>query len=158
MKIKNIVTTVSDYKDVAMLVAFPTCTFKCCIEQNIPIETCQNCDLAKEPTVDISVDKILERFDPNIHKALVLGGMEPMDSADDVLELVTEFCKRYNYPVVIYTGYYPEEIAEKLIPLAKLDEMIIIKFGRFRPNRPSRYDPLLGVELASDNQYARILA
>ena len=31
---------------------------------------------------------------------------------------------------------------------------IIIKFGRFIPNKPSRFDELLGVELASDNQYA----
>ena len=32
---------------------------------------------------------------------------------------------------------------------------IIIKFGRFIPNRPSRYDEVLGVELASDNQFAK---
>ena len=31
---------------------------------------------------------------------------------------------------------------------------VIIKFGRFIPNRPSRYDEVLGVTLASDNQFA----
>ena len=30
---------------------------------------------------------------------------------------------------------------------------IIIKFGRFIPNQKPHYDPVLGVELASDNQY-----
>jgi hypothetical protein len=32
---------------------------------------------------------------------------------------------------------------------------IIIKFGRFIPNQEPHYDEVLGVKLASDNQYAR---
>ena len=31
---------------------------------------------------------------------------------------------------------------------------IIIKFGRYIPNKQSHYDNILGVNLASDNQYA----
>ena len=34
---------------------------------------------------------------------------------------------------------------------------IIVKFGRFIPNSPHIYDTLLGVELASNNQYAKII-
>ena len=34
---------------------------------------------------------------------------------------------------------------------------IIIKFGRFIPNQPSIYDEILGVTLASNNQYAKRL-
>jgi hypothetical protein len=32
---------------------------------------------------------------------------------------------------------------------------IIIKFGRFVPNQEKHYDEVLGIELASPNQYAR---
>jgi hypothetical protein len=31
---------------------------------------------------------------------------------------------------------------------------LIFKFGRFIPDRPHRFDEVLGVELASDNQFA----
>ena len=58
-----------------------------------------------------------------------------------------------NDDVVIYTGYYPDEIKDALDVL-KGFKNIIIKFGRYIPNRQSRYDEILGVTLASDNQYA----
>ena len=32
---------------------------------------------------------------------------------------------------------------------------IIIKFGRFVPMQQPHFDPILGVNLASDNQYAK---
>jgi len=34
---------------------------------------------------------------------------------------------------------------------------VIVKFGRFIPNQEKHYDEILGVELASPNQYAKIL-
>ena len=34
---------------------------------------------------------------------------------------------------------------------------IIVKFGRYVPNQPAHYDEVLGVYLASDNQYAEQL-
>ena len=34
---------------------------------------------------------------------------------------------------------------------------VIIKWGRFIPDMPRRVDPILGVTLASDNQYAEIM-
>ena len=55
---------------------------------------------------------------------------------------------------VIYTGYYPEEITEQLESLKPLGA-IVIKFGRFIPDRPSRYDDVLGITLSSDNQFAK---
>ena len=33
-------------------------------------------------------------------------------------------------------------------------ENIVCKFGRYRPGQKSHYDPILGVNLISDNQYA----
>ena len=34
------------------------------------------------------------------------------------------------------------------------EKNIIIKYGRFIPDSKSRYDNILGITLASDNQYA----
>lgn len=35
---------------------------------------------------------------------------------------------------------------------------IIVKFGRYIPNQKKHFDPVLGVELASDNQHAEKLS
>ena len=40
------------------------------------------------------------------------------------------------------------------LTILKNYDNIIIKYGRYIPNQPSRYDSILGVTLASDNQYA----
>ena len=63
---------------------------------------------------------------------------------------------RYYTPddIVIYTGYTEEEIKDKVKWLS-LYENIIIKFGRFVPNAEKHFDEVLGVELASPNQYAK---
>lgn len=57
---------------------------------------------------------------------------------------------------VIFTGYNPEEIPKEIEAL-KLRTNIIVKFGRFIPDVESRYDEILGVTLASYNQYAEQL-
>ena len=58
--------------------------------------------------------------------------------------------------IVIYTGYYPSEIGDKLKKLFKFKN-IIIKFGRFIPNDTPRHDNILGVTLASSNQFAQTI-
>ena len=45
-------------------------------------------------------------------------------------------------------------ILDKVKELSKFKN-VIVKFGRFIPNQNSHYDEVLGVELASNNQYAR---
>ena len=35
---------------------------------------------------------------------------------------------------------------------------IIIKFGRFIPHSSPRFDEILGIELQSDNQYAKVIS
>ena len=54
---------------------------------------------------------------------------------------------------MIYTGYYYDEIKNKVDYIAENYNNIIFKFGRFVPNQESRYDEVLGVTLASPNQY-----
>ena len=89
-----------------------------------------------------------------ITEAVVFGGLEPLDQIDEVLEVIEYFRKMGdNSPFVIYTGYYPTEIENELNRL-KTYCNIIVKFGRYIPNRPKRYDEVLGIDLVSDNQYA----
>lgn len=144
----------SNYKVPSMFLIFPHCNFKCCIEAGNNI--CQNMDVVKEPEVEINVEDLVERYLNNpITKAIVCGGLEPFDSYEDLKEFIRVLRWEYNCtdPIVIYTGYNAEEILDEIIPLSKFPK-IIIKFGRFIPDQESHYDELLGVNLASPNQYA----
>lgn len=144
-----------DYKKVSMLIAFPTCTFKCDIECGQPI--CQNGDLATRADIEIPIGSIVARYLENpISKAIVLGGLEPMDDFENVMRIASTFrtIAKITDDIVIYTGYTEDEVEEKVKKLKAMSN-IIIKFGRFIPDRPKKYDEVLGVWLASDNQYAR---
>ena len=143
-----------NYKKPSMFIACPTCTFKCDKENGCQL--CQNMSLASAIGVQIPIDVIIKRYLKNdISKAIVFGGLEPFDSFDDIKEFVFKLRCEYQCDddVVIYTGYNKEEILDKICSLSEYKN-IIIKFGRFRPNEQSHVDPILGVALASRNQYA----
>lgn len=149
----------TNYKIPSMFLITPYCDFKCCTELGNNI--CQNMNIIKEPTIDIDINKLIDRYLSNsITKSIVFGGLEPFYK--DTFKEMYLFIKtlRFDYncfdPVVIYTGYYPEEIVDKLLMLSKFDK-IIVKFGRFIPNQEEHYDEVLGVNLASDNQWAEML-
>lgn len=111
----------------------------------------------QEKTLDIPDNSIVTRYLNNpITSAVVIGGLEPMLQFDEVVDFIKELRKHSNDPVVIYTGYYPEEIADKL-PILAAQHNTIVKFGRYIPNKPSKFDEILGVNLVSDNQYAQKL-
>ena len=74
---------------------------------------------------------------------------------DDMCELIAELRKYTEDDIIIYTGYKADEIACQTYWLRNKYKNIIIKFGRFIPNQKKHYDEILGVELASPNQYAR---
>ena len=95
-----------------------------------------------------------------ITKAIVCGGLEPFYSPAILYELVSAFRKVTNDDIVIYTGFKECEFKHLLAYKKYLDAFqefpnIIIKYGRFIPNQEKHYDEVLGVELASPNQYAR---
>lgn len=145
-----------NYKLPSMFLITSTCNWKCCKEAGVDISICQNQSLSKEKIKNISNEKIFERYINNpITKAIVIGGLEPFDQFNELFDLISYFrtYKNCKDTFVIYTGYYPEEIDGYLCML-KGYENIIIKFGRYIPNRNNKYDEILGVTLASDNQYA----
>lgn len=171
MKVKNIIEEdFVNYKKPSMFIGTSQCDFKC--DKEAGCQVCQNSDLAKAPTIEIDDEEIIQRYITNpITEAIVFGGMEPFDSFDELCYFLGNLENYYRKghvhiketrpDIVIYTGYYPEEIKTKLhwIKENKTDEQIniIIKFGRFIPDKPHRFDELLGVELSSDNQYAKRL-
>jgi pyruvate formate-lyase activating enzyme-like uncharacterized protein len=143
-----------NYKKTSMLIATCFCDWKCLKEKNLDLSICHNSQLALENIIDISSDKIITRYLSNsISKAVVIAGLEPMLQFDEILEFIQEFRKESQDDIAIYTGYYENEIADK-INLLKQYKNIIVKFGRFTPDNNKRYDDVLGVWLASDNQYA----
>ena len=88
-----------------------------------------------------------------LEESIVFGGLEPMLQFQELISFIDKFRNISNDDIVIYTGYYKTEI-EKEIDILKKYKNIIIKFGRYIPNRQSRYDEVLGVTLISDNQFA----
>ena len=159
MRIKNIVDEdFINYKKPSMFIGTSSCNFKCDKECGKPV--CQNSELAKAPNIEISNEEIIRRYITNpITEAIVFGGLESFDTFLYLFEFIQKFRKKSKDDIVIYTGYYPEEIIGKLTKLQIYDgrDNIIIKFGRFIPDKPHKYDELLGVELASDNQFSKRL-
>ena len=155
MKIKGIIhEDFVNYKKPSMVVEFPYCDFKC--DRECGQKVCQNSSLVKSPTHDIPVDKIVLSYLKNsITKALVCQGLEPFDSEKELYDLIVFFRKYTDDDIVIYTGYTEEELQDWVLGLQATFKNIIIKFGRFIPNQPSYYDEVLGVFLASSNQYAK---
>ena len=153
MKVKSIIfEDFVNYKKPSMFIGFPTCSFKC--EKECGSQVCQNSELAKSPNIEISYDNIIKKYlNNNITEAIVFGGLEPFDSLKDLYLLVNAFRLYTDDDIIIYTGYYPNEITKQIEQLKQYPN-IIIKFGRFIPNQKHHIDEILGVELASPNQYA----
>lgn len=144
-----------NYKKCSMFIAMPYCSFKC--EKDCGVKCCQNSSLAKAPVKEIDTKLLIDLYKMNkFTSAVVFGGLEPFDSWDDLLEFVTIFRNKLNDDIVIYTGYYEDEIQDRLEELSKYSN-IIVKFGRYIPGHDAHYDPVLGVKLASDNQFAKKL-
>ena len=147
MKIKGLISEdLVNYKKPSMTIIFPYCTFKC------GEGYCQNSELAKAPIIEMNVNNLVDRYINNpITEAVVMQGLEPFDSWNDLIEFVKQLRESTDDDIVIYTGYYKEEIADKIALLSKYKN-IIIKYGRYIPNQEKHYDEVLGVYLASSNQ------
>jgi hypothetical protein len=152
MKVKNIRDEhFNNYKKASMFIGFPYCTFKC--DKECGEKVCQNSELANLENIDISYSNIINRYlSNNLTSALVFGGLEPLDSWEDLILLIQYFRKVTDDDIVIYTGYNKNEIEYYIQQLSQYKN-IIVKFGRFKPNQQKHYDEILGIYLASDNQY-----
>ena len=143
-----------NYKKRNMFIGFPKCTWKCEIECGCR-GMCQNSSLALSPDINISNDRLINEYINNpITESIVCGGLEPFESWDDLYSLIKDFRDVCDDDFVIYTGFDEEEIKDKIDQLSKFKN-IVIKFGRYKPNEEKHFDDVLGVNLASNNQYAK---
>lgn len=143
-----------NYKVPSMFISTAVCSFKCDAECGQPV--CQNGELAKLDSILTDDDYLIRRYLNNpISKAIVFGGLEPFDQWGELFPFIQRLRMQYGCldPVVIYTGYKRDEIDGELRFLMTMPN-IIVKFGRFVPDQEPHFDPILGVNLASDNQYA----
>lgn len=148
-----------NYKVASMFISFHSCTFKC--DKMCGKQVCQNSTLATSPDIDVDIDYLVNRYIDNpITKAVVLGGLEPFDDIGNMLDFISLLRSKCDDDVVIYTGYTENEIKSMFnhcYNKLKSYNNIIIKYGRFIPDEPKHYDSILGVNLASSNQYARMI-
>ena len=144
-----------NYKKPALFLGTCTCDWKCCSEIGEDKSMCQNSPLAQARIKEFDNDLLFNIYINNpITESVVLGGLEPMLQFEEIYDLIKCFREqKCNDDFVIYTGYYKDEIKDKINKLKDF-ENIIIKFGRFIPNNQKHYDNILGIELISDNQYA----
>ena len=155
MKVKGVIDTdFVNYKIPCMTIEAPYCTFKC--DKECGMSVCQNGALATVNITEYAIDSIVQLYINNpLARAVCFQGLEPFDTFDDLFDFIFVFrqCYNINDDIVIYTGYNKDEIENQLIELKQFSN-IIVKFGRYLPNCESHYDEILGVKLASPNQYA----
>jgi len=143
----------SNYKLPSMFLITSFCDFKCCHESGVDEKVCQNQPIIQQTAKEFNVDSIVQAYISNpITKGIVFGGLEPFLQFEEVKNLINAFRKVCDDNIVIYTGYYKEEIIDQIEELKQFNN-IIIKFGRFIPNDLPHFDDVLGVELISSNQY-----
>ncbi len=163
MRVRKLLTErFQDYKVPSMYLASCFCDWKCCPDKPY---VCQNNPIANLPVTDIPNDEILDTYlsDP-ITEAIIIAGLEPLLQANEVCSLIRRAVERdIRTTFVIYTGYTVCEARDigffdelKATGYGK-DVQVIIKYGRYVPEQQPHFDEVLGVDLASDNQYAEII-
>lgn len=160
MKIKGLIEEdFVNYKKPCMFISTSTCDWKCCNDGGFDKSICQNFGMANQITIDIDDSVIYSHYISNpITKAIVLGGLEPMLQFEELYSLIKYFREHgCNDPLVIYTGYRKNELHWELDQLRAFRN-IIVKFGRYVPGQQKHFDRVLGVELASNNQYAEVIS
>ena len=113
--------------------------------------------ITKQPTINENINKLIKRYLSNdITQAIVIGGLEPFDQFKELYNFIKMYRAVSTDDIVIYTGYIEKEINEQVNLLLDLNKNgnLIIKYGRFIGDNSKKYDDILGIYLASSNQYA----
>lgn len=159
MKVKGIIDyDCTNYKLPCLTIEFPFCDFKC--DKLNGCQVCQNSHLAAEPSIEVTGEDIWTLYKDNpLTKAFCFQGLEPFDSLTDIYNLIDFIRADMNCDddIVIYTGYNRNE-CDDIVNFLQNYPNIIIKWGRFIGNEESHYDNVLGVRLASSNQYGEMIS
>lgn len=153
--LRDAVEVFQDYKKSALLLCTCFCDWKCCTELGRDKSMCQNSTLKEVAIKKIPFSEIFDMVTRNtVIDAVIFGGLEPFIQINQVIQCIEYLRERgMTKDILIYTGYYIEEIDEAIIERLKESD-VILKCGRYIPDRPPKFDDILGVTLASDNQYS----
>lgn len=159
MRLKAIVSEdYTNYKFPAMFIGCISCDCKCCTDGGFSPSVCINNSWASAEIKHIDDSEIINEYLQNpITHAIVFGLLEPLLQYEEIKEFIRKIRVDFKCDddIVIYTGYYEYEVNEIIDELSSLYKNIVVKFGRFIPNCEKHFDYVLGVDLASDNQYAK---
>ena len=138
----------------SMLIAMARCSFKCDVLNGCKV--CQNSRLAYAPDIEMSNQQLINIYQSDrLQQALIFAGLEPLDQFSELLSFIKDFRAVSPDPIIIYTGYTKEELQlTGQLDMLRAYSGIIIKFGRYFMGYEPHIDPILGVKLASPNQYA----
>lgn len=141
----------TNYKVPIMHLAFPKCSFKC------GRGLCQNSVLAQSQNILVNEQGLVEAYMNNpITKGVCCAGLEPFDTPEDLKVTIKAFRAKTNDMIIIFTGYTEEELQSNEVYQWLLTiPNIIVKFGRYVSKQQPHYDEVLGIKLASNNQYAK---
>lgn len=145
-----------NYIKPSMFIGCIKCNGKCYKELGLSPDICQNHELIHSEIVEIPDMKLCERYLENkLTRAIVFGGLEPFDQFEELLNFIDILRTVYECDddIVIYSGYHWVEI-DREVNMLKSYNNIIVKFGRYIPDSPTVNDRVLGVRLASNNQFA----
>lgn len=147
------------YKEPSVVISFCKCNWKCCREAGISDSVCQNSQIAQMKDIETSPEELYNLYRESLFsKCIVCSGLEPMLQFEELYSLIKYFREHgCNDPFVIYTGYNKNELHWELDQLRAFRN-IIVKFGRYVPGQKKHFDKVLGVELASNNQYAEVIS
>lgn len=153
MKLKGIIDyDTINYKEPVLTLEFPYCDFKC--DKINKCQVCQNSSLATEPDLNISLQEIWNLYKQNpLTKGFCCQGLEPFDSEQELLDFI-DFIRssmKCDDVIIIYTGYTRSELL--YLDILKNYKNIIIKYGPYLTGYEPHYDKVLGINLASNNQY-----
>lgn len=141
-------TSLNNYKKISMYLALGiTCIWKC--------HNCCNAHYKNNQEYLITdTETIIEEYIANpFVDALVISGLEPFDNFEQVYSMIEAFRENINDDIVIFSGYIRDEVHELVNSLYMFDN-IIFKFGRYKPDLEPKHNELLGITLASSNQYS----
>ena len=142
------------YKKPTMTISTSRCSFKC--DELNGCHVCQNSELIFLPDIEISNEELIKRYMNNpITEAICFSGLEVIDRFSELISFIKDFRGVSDDDIIIYTGYTEEEVKTMgCWDMLAAFSNIVIKVGRYIMNCEPHYDELLGVELASPNQYA----
>lgn len=161
MRVKTIVAEdFTNYKKPSMFIGCISCGGKCCTEGGFPLSVCINDEWRNKDIVNVDNDYIITRYINNpITSAIVFGLLEPFEQFEEIFEFIKCLRDTHNCTddVVIYTGYREDELSDKIEKLSAYKN-VVVKFGRFKIGYNKHYDDVLGIMLANDEQYGKVIS